>query len=102
MPKGKAKGAAVPHAVLSKHHKLLVDVIHNQTGLDHEDITLDSTHDDLGMDSLDFIECVMELEERLGIEIDEEPLSHLKNVREVVAALDKLVPEARPDDSNKT
>jgi acyl carrier protein len=38
--------------------------------LDIADITPDSTFESLGIDSLDVIEIVMELEDELGIELD--------------------------------
>ncbi len=35
-----------------------------------EDLTMDTTFESLGIDSLDTVEMVMELEERLGVELE--------------------------------
>ena len=40
--------------------------------LDIDDITPDSTFDSLGIDSLDVVEMIMDLETELGVELDME------------------------------
>ena len=44
----------------------------NQLELDIDDITPNSTFESLGIDSLDIVEMVMDLESELGIELDME------------------------------
>ncbi len=48
----------------------LVKLAAKQLELDPEEITPDSTFDSLGIDSLDIVEMVMELESKLGVELD--------------------------------
>lgn len=48
----------------------LVELAAKQLELDPEEITPDSTFDSLGIDSLDIVEMVMELESKLGVELD--------------------------------
>lgn len=50
-----------------------------------EKVTMD-THlvDDLGADSLDAVELIMDLEEEYGIEVDDEAAQNMKYVRDLV------------------
>ena len=51
-------------------YEKLVSYAAKQLELDPDEITPDSTFESLGIDSLDVIEIVMELEDELGIELD--------------------------------
>ena len=48
----------------------LVSFAAEQLELDPAEITPDSTFEDLGIDSLDIVEMLMELEKKLGVELD--------------------------------
>ncbi len=48
----------------------LVELAAKQLELDPEEITPSSTFDSLGIDSLDIVEMIMELETKLGVELD--------------------------------
>lgn len=48
----------------------IAKLISDRTDKPVEEITLESTFEDLGIDSLDSVELVMELENELGIEIE--------------------------------
>ena len=50
----------------------LVKYAAQQLELDIDEITPDSTFESLGIDSLDIVEMVMDLESELGIELDME------------------------------
>ncbi len=57
-----------------------------------EDITLETSFiDDLGADSLDSIELVMELEEKFGIEIPDEDAQEMHTVGDVVNYIGKKI-----------
>lgn len=63
----------------------VVEIIVDQLGVDAKDITLDKRFvEDLGADSLDLTELVMNLEEKFGREITEEEAEKLKTVGDVV------------------
>jgi acyl carrier protein len=44
--------------------------------------------DDLGLDSLDSIEVIMNIEENLGIELGDDELSEVRNVSQLAEILD--------------
>ena len=51
-------------------YEKLVSFAANQLELDVESITPDSTFESLGIDSLDIVEMIMDLETELNIELD--------------------------------
>ena len=53
-------------------YEKLVSYAAKQLELDIDEITPDSTFESLGIDSLDIVEMVMDLESELGIELDME------------------------------
>ena len=48
----------------------LQEIIAEVVNVDPEEITMDTTFEELGVDSLDTVDMVMELEEELGIELE--------------------------------
>ena len=53
-------------------YEKLVSYASKQLELDAADITRDSTFESLGIDSLDIVEMVMDLESELGVELEME------------------------------
>ncbi len=53
-------------------YEKLVDYAAKQLELDPSEITPESTFESLGIDSLDVVEMVMDLESELGVELDME------------------------------
>ena len=51
-------------------YEKLVSYASKQLELNAEDITKDSTFESLGIDSLDIVEMIMDLETELGVELD--------------------------------
>lgn len=61
------------------------EIICEQLGVEKEGITLETTFEDLGADSLDLFQVVIELEEKYDIQIEEvEKLQSLKDAVEYV------------------
>ena len=54
------------------------------------DLTIDSSFEELGIDSLDTIEALFEVEEEFGISIPDDAARSLNTFREVVAGVEKL------------
>ncbi len=67
--------------------ELVKDILKAKLGRD--DISLESTMKDLGVDSLDLVEVVLEVEERLGVTFEDEELIELKTVEHVVSLINK-------------
>ena len=60
-------------------------IIAEQLSVDPEEVTMEASFkDDLGADSLDLFELVMNLEDEYGIEIPTEELETLKTVGDVI------------------
>lgn len=53
-------------------YEKLVSYAVKQLELDADDITPESTFESLGVDSLDIVEMIMDLENELGVELDME------------------------------
>src|SRR5579884_3368768 len=61
-----------------------------------ETIALDSTFDELKIDSLDGINIVFAVENEFGINIPDEAVQNLKSVRDTVEGVRKLLTEKTP------
>lgn len=67
------------------------DVIVNQLEIEPEKVTLESYFiDDLEADSLDVMEMIMQFESIFGVEVDDETLSEIKQVKDVVEYFEKM------------
>jgi acyl carrier protein len=66
------------------------DALASQFELDPETVTLETNLiDDLGADSLDVVELIMELEDEFGITISDEAAAELYTVQRIVDYLEK-------------
>ena len=66
-------------------------ILAKQLDIDEDMITMDTNIvEDLGADSLDLVELIMELEEEFGIVITDEAASNLVTVKEIVQFLDNM------------
>ena len=59
-----------------------------------EEITMDTTFDELGFDSLDGLNLVFELEEEFNLTIPDDRVTEMKGVRQAVEGIEELL-EAR-------
>ncbi len=68
----------------------VVDIVSEQLGVDKDKITRE-THfvNDLGADSLDTVELVMELEEEFDINIPDDAAEKIQTVGEAIDFIDK-------------
>lgn len=69
----------------------VIRVIARSQRIPAESITLDSTFEELKIDSLDGINLVFELEKEFDIEIPDEGVQNLRSVRETVAGVRLLI-----------
>ncbi len=67
-------------------------VISDQLMVDLEEVADESSFvEDLGADSLDTVELIMEFEDEFGVEISDEDAEKISTVGEAIAYLEKLV-----------
>ncbi|MBE6705368.1 MAG: acyl carrier protein [Ruminococcaceae bacterium] len=64
----------------------LKTLIADHLDIDESEITLETTFEDLGIDSLDTVELMMEVEDEFGIEVKAQEVG--KSVKELVAYID--------------
>jgi len=76
------------------------EIIAEQLMVDLEEITEESTFvEDLGADSLDRVELIMEFEEEFGIEIPDEDAEKINTVGEAIAYLERRLAERSGEQS---
>ena len=67
----------------------LIDIIVDKLGVDKSKVTSEARFiEDLGADSLDTVELIMEFEEEFGIEIPDEEAEKLTTVKAAVEYID--------------
>ncbi|NLM51361.1 MAG: acyl carrier protein [Firmicutes bacterium] len=59
-------------------------LISEQLSMDEDEISLETTFDDLDADSLDIVELVMAIEEEFNLDISDEEVEEIKTVGDVV------------------
>ncbi|MBC7335421.1 MAG: acyl carrier protein [Clostridia bacterium] len=67
-------------AIFDKIREIIVD----QLGVEEEEVTMDTSFEDLNADSLDIVELIMALEEEFDLEIPDEDAEKLTTVRAAV------------------
>nr|WP_242859771.1 acyl carrier protein [Clostridium argentinense] len=67
-------------------------MIADQLGLEEAEVALNSTfNDDLGVDSLELFEVIISLEEEFNIEIPNEEIEDIKDVKGIVDYIEKKI-----------
>ena len=70
---------------MSEHYDKIKEVIIDKLGVEDAKITMDAKFiDDLGADSLDTVELIMQFEEEFNIEIPDEDAENLMSVGQAV------------------
>jgi acyl carrier protein len=70
------------------------EIISRQLMVDEDELSLDASYvEDLGADSLDTVEMIMEFEDEFGIEIPDEDAEDLTTVGESIDYLENLLEE---------
>ncbi|MGD0365969.1 MAG: phosphopantetheine-binding protein [Acidobacteriaceae bacterium] len=68
-----------------------IALIAKQKSISPQQIRLDSTLDELSLDSLDRVSIAFDLEEKYDIEIPEEKLGQIKTVNDMVTGIEEAV-----------
>ena len=73
----------------------VLEIIAQQKRVPVENVTINSSFDELGMDSLDAVNILFELEGAFDINIPDEKARQIKSVREMVDGVRALVAEKK-------
>lgn len=73
--------------IFEKLRALIVETLE----IDEDEITLEATFDDLGLDSLDIVELIMAAEDEFDISIGDDVLENINTVEDVVDLLTDLI-----------
>ncbi len=69
----------------------VLGVIADNQKIPRESITLDSRFEELGMDSMDAVNILFTLEEKFDISIPDEAAKQIRNIREMVDGVQRLI-----------
>jgi len=69
----------------------VIAVIASTQRMPPEKITIDSTFEELGIDSLDGVNILFGVEEEFNINIPDEEAQHIRSVRQMVEGIEKLL-----------
>ena len=67
------------------------DLIVTKKGVEAEKVNIDSSFEELGMDSLDAVELVADMEEIFDVNIPNTDLQNFKTIRQAVEGLQKAI-----------
>ena len=67
------------------------DLIVTKKGVDAEKVNIDSSFEELGMDSLDAVELVADMEEIFDVNIPNTDLQNFKTIRQAVEGLQRAI-----------
>lgn len=68
-------------------------IISDKLGINQNEVTMDTTFEDLGADSLDIVELIMAIEEEYDIQVSDEEAEKAQSVGDVVNYIRTLVDE---------
>ena len=70
---------------MSEHFDKIKEIVIDKLGVEEAKVTMDAKFiDDLGADSLDTVELIMQFEEEFGIEIPDDNAENLLSVKQAV------------------
>ena len=70
---------------MSEHYDKIKEIVIDKLGVEESKVTQEAKFiDDLGADSLDTVELIMQFEEEFGIEIPDDDAENLLSVKEAV------------------
>ncbi len=77
---------------MAEHEAKIKDIIQKELGVELEKLTPEASFiEDLGADSLDIVELVMEFEKEFNIDIPDEDAEKLRTVGDAIAYLEAKV-----------
>jgi acyl carrier protein len=77
--------------MLDEVFEKIKDLIVTKKGVEAEKVNIDSSFEELGMDSLDAVELVADMEEIFDVNIPNTDLQNFKTIRQAVEGLQKAI-----------
>ena len=74
----------------------VMEIIAKQKRIPADQVTIDSTFQELGLDSLDAVNILFEIEGEFNINVSDEQARQIKNVRQMVEGVSTLIEEKKP------
>ena len=69
----------------------VLDIIAETQRIPREKVTIDGRFEELGMDSMDAVNILFALEEKFDVTVPDEAAKQIRNIREMVEGVQKLV-----------
>lgn len=73
--------------------KKIREIIADKLGIAEDEITMDTSFEDIGADSLDIVEVIMAIEEEYDVQVSDSEAENAKTVGDVVKYISQLVGE---------
>ena len=73
-----------------------MEIIAKQKRIPSDQVTIDSTFQELGLDSLDAVNILFELEGEFNISISDDQARQIKDVRQMIEGVSALIAEKKP------
>lgn len=70
-------------------HEQLIDTMAEITGIDANEITMETTMDELGLDSLDTVGLTIDLEDQFRIDLDEAEINQCATLGQIYQLINK-------------
>ena len=86
----KQDGSTVNVAIYQKAEIIKIIDAADELGIDESKVTMDARfREDLGADSLDAVEIIMQIEEEFGVEINEDVIQNMKVLGDIVKYIEE-------------
>lgn len=86
---------------MSRTAERIKEIIAEKLMVELEEVTEDATfRDDLGADSLDLVDLIMEFEDEFGIEIPEKDAEKITTVGEAIAYIERKIGEKEGEEGD--
>ncbi|MEO8217496.1 MAG: acyl carrier protein [Acidobacteriota bacterium] len=76
----------------SEIEEKIVDIVNNQKTLPPDAVQPDTPLADLGIDSLDALNIIFEVEEAFGVTVSDETARTMRTPNDIVSAIEELLP----------
>lgn len=84
-------GLLIKTKIMSNYREKITDIIIDKLGVNIDEITEEKTFGDLGADSLDAVELIMEFEKEFGINIPDVEMEEIKTVGDAMGIVIKKI-----------